>query len=56
MDFVLNRTAGFEVKMKATSQDAARLKTFQKEVKLKESYLISRHYSQVKHVLYPFQV
>lgn len=56
IDFILNRKIGFEVKMKATIQDEKRLRASQKDLGLKEAYLVSRQYCQSKRVLYPFQL
>lgn len=56
IDFILQRKAAFEIKSKATPQDGARLKGMQQELGLKESYVISRRFSEAKKILYPFQL
>lgn len=47
IDFILNKKMAFEVKVKGDSSDFKRLKRIAGSLKLKESYLVVREYSDV---------
>lgn len=54
IDFILNRKCAYEAKLKAYEQDLNKLRSLCRELNLKDYRLVSRKYSDLKHVAYGF--
>lgn len=56
IDFILNRKYAYEAKLKAYEQDLKKLRILCRELNLKNYKLVSRKYSDLKHVAYGFML
>jgi len=53
IDAILNKKIAFEIKLTGTEKDTAKVKKLATKLKLKESYVVSRSYRELKGVVYP---
>lgn len=53
IDFILNKEVAFEVKINATEKDLKRTTYLAEKIGIKESYLISRKYSETERTIFP---
>ncbi len=51
IDFILNKKVAFEIKTKGNSSDLKRLKRIAQGLKMKESYLITKDYTNINHTI-----
>ncbi|MBI5753552.1 ATP-binding protein [Candidatus Peregrinibacteria bacterium] len=56
IDFVLNKSQSFEVKMNASARDIKRLTFLSRELALKNPQIISHNYNNLKNIKFGFQV
>ncbi|NOX20036.1 MAG: DUF4143 domain-containing protein, partial [Nitrospirae bacterium] len=56
IDFILNNKTAFEVKLKPEPKDLKRLNRLAVELGLKEFYLVSKHYTDLKNTIYGFML
>ncbi|MCM8784523.1 MAG: ATP-binding protein [Candidatus Omnitrophica bacterium] len=56
IDFILNREKAYEVKLTPRETDLKKLKIISEELKLKEYWIVSKRYSELKNIIYGFMV
>jgi len=56
LDFILNKNAGYEVKMKPDRTDLVRLSNVAKELNLEKFKVVSWNYSDLDGIIYGFQI
>lgn len=56
IDFILDKKKAFEVKLNHGEPDLQRLKRLSGDIGIKKYHLVSKNYTELKHVLYGFQL